>query len=68
VLPGYLEEARQIVREVEAGAESIKLTDPPVPPTFERIRWFPLPGEALADLRVAAERGRNQSQRSAAYT
>jgi selenocysteine lyase/cysteine desulfurase len=68
VLPGYLEEARQIVREVEAGAESIKLTDPPVPPTFERIRWFPLPGEALADLRVAAERGRNQSQRSAANT
>ncbi len=54
VLPRYLEEARRIVREVEADAESTELKDPPLPPTFERIRWFPLSGEALADLRASA--------------
>jgi hypothetical protein len=30
----------------------MELKDPTLPPTFERIRWFPLPGEALADLRA----------------
>ncbi|HEY7281729.1 MAG TPA: hypothetical protein VID47_09055 [Actinomycetota bacterium] len=24
--------------------------DPPLTPEFERIRWFPLPGEALAEI------------------
>jgi selenocysteine lyase/cysteine desulfurase len=45
----YLEEARRIVREVEAAPPSTP-HDPPVTPQFERIRWFPLPGEALAAL------------------
>jgi selenocysteine lyase/cysteine desulfurase len=53
-LEGYLDEARRIVREVEADADRTKLEDPVLPTTFERIRWFPLPGEALADLRAAA--------------
>jgi selenocysteine lyase/cysteine desulfurase len=53
VLQGYLEDARRIVRGVEAVAERTELKDPMLPPTFERIRWFPLPGEALADLRAA---------------
>ena len=42
VLPGYLDEAHRIVRELE--------DDPPKPPArpplsaeFERLRWFPLP-------------------------
>jgi selenocysteine lyase/cysteine desulfurase len=53
VLQGYLEEARRIVREVEADTQRTELSDPVLPATFERIRWFPLPGEALADLRTA---------------
>ena len=31
--------------------------DPPLPPDFERIRWFPLPSEARAEL--LAESGRS---------
>jgi selenocysteine lyase/cysteine desulfurase len=49
VLPGYLERAREVIRAVEARPPSA----PPVPaltPEFERIRWFPLPGEALATM------------------
>ena len=49
VLPGYIETARRIVEQVEAS--------PPeeVPPLhlsaeFERLRWFPLPADALAAL------------------
>ncbi len=47
----YLDEARRIIRDAESAP-------PPEPPhatvwsaEFERIRWFPLPGEALAQLR-----------------
>jgi selenocysteine lyase/cysteine desulfurase len=54
VLPGYLEETRRILREVETTYGGTELRDPSVTPRFERIRWFPLPGEALADLRAAA--------------
>jgi selenocysteine lyase/cysteine desulfurase len=52
VLASYLEEARRIVREIEAVPPQ-GLRDPAVTPEFERIRWFPLPGEALAELRGA---------------
>jgi selenocysteine lyase/cysteine desulfurase len=47
VLPGYLEEARRILRRVVP----VRAEDPALPRSFERIRWFPLPGEALATLR-----------------
>jgi selenocysteine lyase/cysteine desulfurase/CRP-like cAMP-binding protein len=50
----YLEEARRIVREVEAAPGREPLRDPTVTPEFERIRWFPLPGEALAQLQGPA--------------
>ncbi|MGH3131737.1 MAG: aminotransferase class V-fold PLP-dependent enzyme, partial [Gaiellaceae bacterium] len=46
----YLEEARRIVREVETAPSREPLRDPAVTPEFERARWFPLPGEALAQL------------------
>ena len=46
VLPGYLEEARRILREVVP----VRAEDPPLSRSFERIRWFPLPGEAPATL------------------
>ena len=51
LLPGYLEEARCLVAEIEADPPP---GDPPsisVSPEFERLRWFPLPGDALAALR-----------------
>jgi selenocysteine lyase/cysteine desulfurase len=44
-----LDEARRIIRAVELEPQA----DPPLPPDFERIRWFPLPGEGLAPLRAA---------------
>jgi selenocysteine lyase/cysteine desulfurase len=47
VLPGYLVEARRILREVAP----VRADDPPLSRSFERIRWFPLPGEAPATLR-----------------
>jgi selenocysteine lyase/cysteine desulfurase/CRP-like cAMP-binding protein len=55
-LARYLEEARRIVREVESAPVHGPLRDPTVTPEFERIRWFPLPGEALAELRDAQKR------------
>jgi selenocysteine lyase/cysteine desulfurase len=45
-----LEEARLLVRAVEARPPRTPEPDPPLSPGFERIRWFPLPGEALARL------------------
>jgi Aminotransferase class-V len=45
VLRGQLEEARRVLR----AADTVRLApvpDPPLTPDFERIRWFPLPGEA----------------------
>jgi selenocysteine lyase/cysteine desulfurase len=49
-----VEEARRIVRAVETATSRPPATDPALSPEFERIRWFPLPGEALARL-VAAD-------------
>ncbi|MGH3023240.1 MAG: aminotransferase class V-fold PLP-dependent enzyme [Gaiellaceae bacterium] len=51
VLPGYLTEARRIIREAEK-APRVPAPEPRTTP-FERIRWFPLPGEALAQLHGA---------------
>ncbi len=46
VLPGYLARARELIGEL--GAEPPKAAAAPaLTPDFERIRWFPLPGEAL---------------------
>jgi len=42
VLAGQLDAARRIIR----GAAPTPPPDPPLSPAFERIRWFPLPGEA----------------------
>jgi selenocysteine lyase/cysteine desulfurase len=52
VLAPQLAEARRIIREVEAAPPTAALGDSTVTPEFERIRWFPLPGEALAQLRA----------------
>ena len=44
VLAVQLEEARRIM----LGADPAPAIDPPLTPDFERVRWFPLPGEAGA--------------------
>jgi selenocysteine lyase/cysteine desulfurase len=62
-LAHYLDEARRLVREVEADPPTNALVDEALPADFERARWFPLPAEALLDLagggdRAAAARDR----------
>jgi hypothetical protein len=54
-LPGYLEEARSVLRDAEAAAEDAPI-DPPLSLEFERIRWFPLPGEEAPPLGRRGER------------
>jgi selenocysteine lyase/cysteine desulfurase len=51
VLAGYLDEARRLLgRDVrELGA--LEIDDPELNPDFQHLRWFPLPGEVLAELR-----------------
>jgi selenocysteine lyase/cysteine desulfurase len=48
-LARHLDEARRIVHSVQAPRRA----DPALPPEFERIRWFPLPGEGVARLGTA---------------
>jgi selenocysteine lyase/cysteine desulfurase/CRP-like cAMP-binding protein len=50
VLGRYLEEARQVIRTIEASPPDTLAREPTTTPDFERIRWFPLPSEALARL------------------
>ena len=49
-LARHLDEARRIIHSVQAPSRA----DPALPPDFERIRWFPLPGEGVARLRAAS--------------
>jgi selenocysteine lyase/cysteine desulfurase len=44
-LAGQLDDARRIIRAVDAAPPTAP-PDPVLAPEFERIRWFPLPGEA----------------------
>jgi hypothetical protein len=37
-----------MLRELDYPAAVATASDPPVPPRFERIRWFPFPSEAFA--------------------
>ncbi len=53
-LVGYLDEARRLFAELEASPPDEQVRDPTLTPAFERIRWFPLPGEALDALREQA--------------
>jgi hypothetical protein len=56
LLRHYLDEARRILRQVEATAPGERADDPPVTPEFERARWFPLPGEGM----IVSERRRKK--------
>jgi selenocysteine lyase/cysteine desulfurase len=46
-LPSYLEEARRIVDETVASFQGLPSRETRLNPEDERLRWFPLPGEAL---------------------
>ncbi|HEX4420138.1 MAG TPA: aminotransferase class V-fold PLP-dependent enzyme [Kofleriaceae bacterium] len=50
-LPGYLEQARQIMAGVSSEPGSLAIEDPPCSPDFEELRWFTLPGEVASELR-----------------
>jgi len=51
VLADQLEAARRIITDLEIHPRTGPLTDRVLSPDFERIRWFPLPGEGLRQLR-----------------
>ena len=51
VLAAQLDAARQVIAAVQAGPPGTRLDDPALSEEFQRIRWFPLPGEGLAQLR-----------------
>ena len=46
-LAARLEEARRVVTALESAPPAAREPDPFLSPDFERIRWFPLPGDAL---------------------
>jgi len=56
VLPGQLQAARRIIAAVQGRPPAGPLDQPELSDDFERIRWFPLPSEALARLRAANTR------------
>lgn len=56
-LDGYLEEARALIASAAERLAGLEIRDPTLNPDFESLRWFPLPGEALAALRAAPRPG-----------
>jgi hypothetical protein len=52
-LPAYLEDARRIIAATKDEYRTLTLEDPARTQDFEELRWFPLPGEVLAELRGA---------------
>jgi selenocysteine lyase/cysteine desulfurase len=71
-LPCQLEAARRVIRSVQANPPARPRHDPELGDAFERIRWFPLPGEALERLLstvtrsplAAADRSRRRANRT----
>ena len=57
VLSSYLEEARRLLDEAPQHLSDALVRDPQLSEDFEHLRWFPLPSEALAELRGAGEVG-----------
>jgi selenocysteine lyase/cysteine desulfurase len=52
-LSKYIEEARRIIAaaDQEFRSGTLEIEDPPRTKDFEELRWFPLPGEVLAEIR-----------------
>ena len=53
-LPGYLDEARQILADAEARQVRETPPDPALSADFETLRWFPLPSDCLDVARDSA--------------
>ena len=51
VLAEYLVDAERWIAEATKAAHAGGIVDPLLPARAERLRWFPLPGEAAAELR-----------------
>ena len=51
VLDSYMDEAMRIVENAVAEVGRLDIQDPELHEDFERLRWFPLPGEVLAKMR-----------------
>ena len=49
-LQSYLEEARTLMAGAPEAFAGMSVQDPPLNGDFEALRWFSLPGEALAEL------------------
>ena len=54
VLPSYLDEARVMISRAEREFQNQPVEDPTLSNDFEGLRWFPLPGEVLHQLRGRA--------------
>jgi len=50
VLPEHLKQAEDVLARALADFQDQRLEDPRIPPEVERLRWFLLPGEALAEV------------------
>ena len=50
-LPNYLEEGRRIIAATSDEFRSLEIDELPRNADFEELRWFPLPSEALSELR-----------------
>ena len=59
VLEGYLEEAKRILERDVATLADLQIEDASRSADFEALRWFPLPGEVLAELRGEGSTSRN---------
>ena len=56
VLADQLDAARRLVASIPAElSREPAIGDPVLPESYERMRWFPLPGEAQRDVRAAQE-------------
>jgi selenocysteine lyase/cysteine desulfurase/CRP-like cAMP-binding protein len=64
VLRDQLEQAKSLIAGLDDRFAGEAIEDPVLPPSFEAIRWFPLPGEAYA--RAVAERDGSSSEESRA--
>jgi hypothetical protein len=54
VLESYLEDAKRILSRDVKELDGLELEDPKLNADFEELRWFPMPAEALAELRGKA--------------
>ncbi len=60
VLESYLEEARRILHRDVGELGAIEVIDPQRSDDFEALRWFPLPGEVLSELRGQGDSSRRE--------